>query len=803
MNEEQFVLGALLHDVGKALERCRYFDLPGDLQKTNVSYSHAKYSAFLIQTLRNAQNSFLHPGLKDLLTEEVEKLVLFHHNPRTIEESILQVADWMSAAEREEDEENAQIYYKVPLRSIFSRIGSEEIQPFYYPLKPLSFETLMPTAQNTIETVNYKNLMDEMLKDFPFIDTLEKLLGVLEIYFSSVPAQTSRFVSDISLYDHSRVTAALAHSLYIDWENGLFNEKDIEEIKKWILKKEGKNGDKNLFLIVGGDLSGIQNFIFNIPSKGAARSLKGRSVYLDLIPRYIAKYILDQCHLTPANILYLGGGNFQLILPLSFEEELTEIRKKITTNLWALHRGEIAFILSSVKVSLEDMFCFQLVLEKLNDTIAKEKGRRFWEIKEDLYDQLFVPGEEIVREGEHCVSCGRKGTSSSGGEEILCPICRSLVELTGSLKNSRYLIEKRVSPTQQLLKPSIFNFFVSLGYEISFEGSFRKPHPNEKIYQLEDIDIHAPDGTLCDGFLSGSFTLPDRTFDQIADTGIHSEDDGKKMGSSRLGYLKMDVDNLGSLISELTEREKERSGEATSLSRVRTFSRRVELFFNTYLVYLIREYDPDKTKIYPVYIGGDDLFVVGNWETIVHLAGKIRDSFRTYTGGNPEFSLSGGIVCVPYDYPVIRTSSLVEEALTASKTFLYYGETNPTKDKVTIFNETLTWFELEVALELGEKIAQAINSGSSSRALIHRISGSLHDFDPLISQSNQLVIKPPAIWRFLYHLRKDKEIADILEGIILNNLFKDQKIKNSRLILVANRFAEMKTRKATSVMDIY
>ena len=100
MNEEQFVLGALLHDVGKALERCRYFDLPGDLQKTNVSYSHAKYSAFLIQTLRNAQNSFLHPGLKDLLTEEVEKLVLFHHNPRTIEESILQVADWMSAAER-------------------------------------------------------------------------------------------------------------------------------------------------------------------------------------------------------------------------------------------------------------------------------------------------------------------------------------------------------------------------------------------------------------------------------------------------------------------------------------------------------------------------------------------------------------------------------------------------------------------------------------------------------------------------------------------------------------------------------
>jgi len=803
MNEEQFVLGALLHDVGKALERCRYFDLPGDLQGANVSYPHAKYSAFLIRTLRSAQNSFLHPGLKGLLTEEVEKLVLFHHNPHTIEESILQVADWMSAAEREEDEENTQVYYKVPLRSIFSRIGSEKTQPFYYPLKPLSFETLMPTTHNTIETANYKNLMDKMLKDFPFIDTLEKLLGVLEIYFSSVPAQTSRFVSDISLYDHSRVTAALAHSLYLDWGKGFFNEKDIEEIKKWILKKEGKSGNKDLFLIVGGDLSGIQNFIFNIPSKGAARSLKGRSVYLDLIPRYVAKYILDQCHLTPANILYLGGGNFQLILPLSFEKELFEIRKKITSHLWTLHRGEIAFILSSVKANLEDMFYFQLVLEKLNNSIAKDKEKRFWEIKETLYDQLFVPSEEIVQEGEHCVSCGRKGTSSSSEEETLCPVCRSLVELTSSLKNSKYLIEKRTNPTQQPLKPSIFSFFTSLGYEISFESSFRKPRPNEKIYQLENLDIHAPDGTLVDGFLSGSFTLPDQTFDQIAETSIHSEDEGKKVGSPRLGYLKMDLDNLGSLLSELAGREKERSGEATSLSRIRTFSRRVELFFNTYLVYLIREYDPSKTKIYPVYIGGDDLFMVGNWETIVHLAGKIRDAFRVYTGGNPKFSLSGGIVCVPYDYPVIRTSSLVEEALTTSKTFLYYGEANPTKDKVTIFNETLTWFELEIALELGEKIAQAINSGNSSRALIHRISNSLQDFAPLVSQSNQLVIKPPAIWRFLYHLRKDREIADILEGIILNNLFKDQKIKNSRLILVADRLAEMKTRKVASVVDAY
>jgi CRISPR/Cas system-associated protein Cas10 (large subunit of type III CRISPR-Cas system) len=146
MNGEQFVLGALLHDVGKALERCRYFDLPEKLRKEKVNHAHAKYSAFLIQTLRSAQSSFLNPRLKDLFTKEVEKLVLFHHNPRTPEELILQIADWISDEEWEEDEENLQMYYKVPLLSIFSQNG-ENSKPLYYSLKPLDYETLIPTTK--------------------------------------------------------------------------------------------------------------------------------------------------------------------------------------------------------------------------------------------------------------------------------------------------------------------------------------------------------------------------------------------------------------------------------------------------------------------------------------------------------------------------------------------------------------------------------------------------------------------------------------------------------------------------------
>ena len=50
--------------------------------------------------------------------------------------------------------------------------------------------------------------------------------------------------------------------------------------------------------IVKGDLSGIQNFIFNIPSKGAAKELKRRSLYVT----NLAEELLLEDHWRPIKI---------------------------------------------------------------------------------------------------------------------------------------------------------------------------------------------------------------------------------------------------------------------------------------------------------------------------------------------------------------------------------------------------------------------------------------------------------------------------------------------------------------------
>lgn len=61
--------------------------------------------------------------------------------------------------------------------------------------------------------------------------------------------------------------------------------------------------------IVKIDVSGIQKFIFDIPSKGAAKQLKARSFYVFAIPHIVQKMLEDTFQKSNVEIIYNGGGN--------------------------------------------------------------------------------------------------------------------------------------------------------------------------------------------------------------------------------------------------------------------------------------------------------------------------------------------------------------------------------------------------------------------------------------------------------------------------------------------------------------
>lgn len=72
-----------------------------------------------------------------------------------------------------------------------------------------------------------------------------------------------------------------------------------------------KDSDKFLLKV---DLSGIQNFIFDIPSDGASKNLKGRSFYVYALTYFAESFLKDNFSADAIEIIYNGGGNLLMYL---------------------------------------------------------------------------------------------------------------------------------------------------------------------------------------------------------------------------------------------------------------------------------------------------------------------------------------------------------------------------------------------------------------------------------------------------------------------------------------------------------
>ncbi len=110
--------------------------------------------------------------------------------------------------------------------------------------------------------------------------------------------------------------------------------------------------------MIGGDLSGIQDFIYNLRYEGALKSLRGRSLYLQLISEAVASKILEQFDLTRVNLIYCGGGHFYILVPATsdFSERVNAIAITVDEILLNAHRGSITNWRKTNGATLRDSF---------------------------------------------------------------------------------------------------------------------------------------------------------------------------------------------------------------------------------------------------------------------------------------------------------------------------------------------------------------------------------------------------------------------------------------------------------------
>lgn len=159
-------------------------------------------------------------------------------------------------------------------------------------------------------------------------------------------------------------------------------------------------------LFVGGDLSGIQNFLYNISSRKAAVSLKGRSYYLRQYMENVCKTLegaTKKAGATTTEIIYCSGGKFYMITNNTPEiiNVLENSAKEQKRDLWKEHMGQLGLNISWVSFSENPNGTINtngktsekpgLLWRIVNMDFAKQKNQKFCDILNTDYKSFFEP----------------------------------------------------------------------------------------------------------------------------------------------------------------------------------------------------------------------------------------------------------------------------------------------------------------------------------------------------------------------------------------------------------------------------
>lgn len=425
-NQVRLTIGALLHDVGKVIYRT------GDGR--NHSASGKDY-------LENEV------GIKDNLVLES---IAYHHgsnlkNAKIADDSYAYITYYAdniaaSADRREKAEGEGGFDKKVPLASVFNILNGNS-QNYHYSRQILDIENGInyPTEERVdLQEDFYKKIrqnLTDCLKQINYTEEyLNSLLAVLESNLSYIPSSTSKKeMEDISLYDHMKITAALAQCI----EHYLV-ENQIKNYREKLMMKTEKLYDEKMFVLYSMDISGIQKFIYTINSEGALRSLRARSFYLEIMMEHIIDELLEQLSLSRANLIYSGGGHCYLLVPNTVQSKKIIQRKEEETNQWLLDTYGIALYVAGgyAECSANDLKnnptgSYSELYRKVSRMISEKKSHRYGK------KELIALNTQKTKGERECKVCRRIAAVSENGK---CNICRNLEKMSGNILYENFFI---------------------------------------------------------------------------------------------------------------------------------------------------------------------------------------------------------------------------------------------------------------------------------------------------------------------------------------------------------------------------
>lgn len=814
-------LAAYLHDLGKFAERARIGaaddkNADGNTRRdTNVqlycprnaqgrpTHIHAAYTAIAFDLIEKHLPEIvgdeMHPfapwrerGADDSMINAAAR----HHRPDTALQWIVATADRLASGfEREtfdaynstaDDESQPLNHYTTRLWPLLEeiRLDRGSATPVQrYPLLPLSGRAIFPKPKAEAEHPDRAAAQREYAALWQsFVDGLELIpashrrdLPLWLDHFDSlwlahthaIPAATANprgapIKPNVSLYDHSRTTAALAAALW-RWHaaQGHASEHVRDELAaQWDREREAQPlaqaaRTQPKWLLVQGDFFGIQDFIFTSGSstqRHAARLLRGRSFYVSLLSELAALRVLEALALPPTSQVTNAAGKFLIVAPSTpaVVEALRAVQREFDTWFLAQTCGIASIGLAWTPACAEDFMpasgnraAFRKLIDELFAALERAKQRRFGLCGADAPAPVFEGFLDRFESGE-CAVDERFPARSGNGEERLGALAADQIRIGAALtRRSRLLVTRRALDTTDALGVPIFGYHVALVGDEEQSGRFGALVRDGEMRRAFDFSLpERPGQVLWNGYARRALNAyvpragDDPTADEryallgddaaleqgeaktlnhlaLDDRRLVKDDDGKQrwLGVEALTTLKGDIDNLGLVF---------RKGlEQPTFARMAALSRQVNAFFAVHLPLLCRASFPNT---YTVFAGGDDFFLIGPWHATMRLAQQARKDFAAYVGGNPQLHFSVGLSMTKPGMPVRQLAARAEDALERAKKHGPPGGP-PVKNAVCVWGEVLDWDEFDALLASATQLDDLAQRWGLSTGYLYQLLG--------------------------------------------------------------------------------
>ncbi len=784
----KIALAGLLHDIGKFAERAAgarkandvgffpdeiFLNDNRDLYQPHFqgkyTHSHAVYTAAFIDHLEKLLPKKFNKGDWGL-GDSFMNLTAGHHKPETPLQWIIAIADRVSSGfDRAEfdDKYNKEIqvrdYKKTRLLTLFEGLSLDEkwktdrLQDYKYryPLKELSPNNIFPINNPEILQIDSEQASEDYrLLFINFTAAIKKLShkeniplwfehfeSLLMIYGSHIPAATVGYVvPDVSLYDHSRTTSALASALYKYHHET--ETMSIEAIKDYEPKK---------FLLISGDFYGIQDFIFTeggSTGKASAKLLRGRSFYVSLLSELAADMLCRELGLPVSSIVLNAAGKFTILAhnTEATKKAVSDIEAKINDWLVKNFFGQASIGFSYIEASCDDFVGgkFAELWSRLSKEGDKKKCSKFDIIKHGGCVETYL--DSFDSELGICPFCSKRPANKSAKvrDTHACRICHDHVYIGENLVK-----EDRIAVTTldaDLEREKLLELIFGQ-YQVSFKvsGKLNQLSQSGQLLKYWDIGISEKGEIAKDitaKFLNGYVPKYDnddlhddryfagkksekkklemidqikadkdeeipKTFAHLAVKALNFTDKPDKFkGVEALGILKADVDNLGLLFACGMRKER------LTLSRLATMSRQMNNYFSIFLPYKLKT-DERFKNIYTVFAGGDDLFLIGPWNRIIEFTGFLNESFKGYVCNNKKITISAGVSLHKPNDPVLAIAETSEHALSQAK--------SNNRDSITIFSATTKWANFAELEQIKTTIHEWLDSEMINNAMIFRL----------------------------------------------------------------------------------